>query len=107
MNLELPIKLGSKFTIYPNYRYYKQQKADYFAPFETYISTEQYYTSDYDLSSFESNSIGFGISYKDIFTSFKIGSLGLKNIDLRYQNYQRSDWLNAGIISLAMKFTMN
>ncbi|MFT4535631.1 MAG: hypothetical protein ACI9P5_003000 [Saprospiraceae bacterium] len=107
MNMELPFKLGSKFTIYPNYRYYKQRKADYFAPFETHISTEQYYTSDYDLSSFKSNSIGFGISYKDIMTSFKIGSLGLKNIDLRYQNYQRSDGLNAGIISLAMKFTMN
>lgn len=107
MSLELPIKLGSKFTLYPNYRYYTQQRADYFAPFETHVSTEQYYTSDYDLSSFESNSIGFGISYKDIFTSFKIGSLGLKNIDLRYQNYQRNDGLNAGIISLAMKFTMN
>lgn len=68
--------------------------------------TSEYYTSDYDLLEFYSHSIGFGISYKDIFAPFKLGKLGLKDIDIRYQNYDRSDGLKANILSLAMKFVV-
>ncbi|MEP2508291.1 MAG: DUF3570 domain-containing protein [Reichenbachiella sp.] len=106
-SIELPIKIGSRFTFYPNYRYYEQNQADYFAPFDTHLSTEQYYTSDYDLSTFDSQTLGMGISYKDIFTSMKIGNIGLKSIDVRYQNYQRSNGLNANIVSFAFKFVVD
>lgn len=105
-SFELPIKVGP-FTLYPNYRYYQQNQVDYFAPFETHLSTHKYYTSDYDLSAFDSQTIGFGISYKDIFASAKIGNVGLKSIDLRYQNYQRSNGLSANIVSFAMKFVVD
>ena len=103
-SIEIPIKLGSKFTVYPNYRYYTQTAADYFAPYLEHLSTDEYYTSDYDLSAFDSHQYGLGIKYTDIFTKAKLLTFGLKSIDLRYANYNRSDGLNAGIISFGIKF---
>ncbi len=77
-SLEVPIKISPKFTLYPSYRFYSQTAATYFAPFETHLSTDQYYTSDYDLSGFSANQFGFGISYTDIFTKFHIAVLRLE-----------------------------
>lgn len=104
MNIELPIKLSDKFTVFPMYRYYTQQQSKYFAPYEVHISTEKYYTSDYDLSTFNANQIGFGLNYTDIFTNAKIWNYGLKNIDFRYNYYKRSDGLDANIVSFGVKF---
>lgn len=103
-SLELPIKIGSKFMVAPLYRYYIQTESDYFAPKEVHLSTEKYYTSDYDLSSFNANQYGMAFRYTDIFTKTKIWKFGLKNVELRYNHYQRSDDLNADIISLGFKF---
>ncbi len=98
------MKLSDKFTVFPSYRYYTQGKAKYFAPYETHLSTEQYYTSDYDLSTFNANQYGFGVGYTDIFTSAKIWKFGLKNLDFRYSHYDRNDGLNANIFTLGIKF---
>jgi hypothetical protein len=103
-NIELPIKINDKFTVYPMYRYYIQTASKYFAPFEKHLSTERYYTSDYDLSKFNSNQYGFGITYVDIFTNFKIWKAGLKSIDFRFNHYDRSDTLVANIASINFKF---
>lgn len=103
INIELPIKIGYKFTIYPNYRFYDQTAADYFAPFEQHISSEIYYTSDYDLSNFYSNQYGIGIKYTDIFTKGHIWKFRLKNIFLNYNYYERSTGLKAHIVSLGAK----
>jgi len=107
INLELPFKITDKFTIYPIYRYYTQTAADYFAPYEMHTSTEEFYTSDYDLSQFHSNQLGFGFNYTDIFTSFNIWKLGLKSFDFRYGNYNRSDGLTANIFSVGFKFLLD
>ena len=106
-NVELPIKISDKFTLFPTYRYYIQISADYFAPYEQLLSTNKFYTSDYDLSEFNSNQFGFGISYTDIFTSRRIWKLGLKSVDLKYSNYKRNTGLTAGIISAGFKFVMD
>jgi len=105
--VELPIKISDKFTLNPSYRYYTQTAADYFAPYEQNVSTSEFYTSDYDLSEFNSSQIGFGISYKDIFTKFHIRNFGLKSIDLKYSSYKRNTGLKAGIISAGFKFVMD
>lgn len=105
-SIELPIKLSQAFTIYPMYRFYNQSAVTYFAPHRQHVSTERYYTSDYDLSAFESHEIGGGFRYTDIFQKFKIASFGFKSIDLRYNHYMRSDGLNANIISFAAVFTL-
>ncbi len=103
-SLELPIKLSPAFTLTPLYRFYTQTQADYFAPFDTHLSTDQYYTSDYDLSEFYSNQYGLGLTYTDIFTKTKLYRFGMKTINLRYNHYQREDGLKANIISTGIKF---
>jgi len=105
-SIEVPIKLTEKFTVSPMYRYYTQTQSKYFAPFEKHLSTEEFYTSDYDLSSFNANQYGLGVSYTDIFTSSKIWKFGLKNIDFRFNHYDRSDGLSSNIGSLGFKFVM-
>ncbi len=105
-SIEIPLKLSDRFTVFPTYRYYTQTASDYFAPKEVHLSTEKYYTSDYDLSAFVANQYGFGVNYTDIFTNSKIWKFGLKNIDFRYNHYDRSDGLNANIVSLGLKFVM-
>lgn len=106
-SIEMPIKVSSKFTLYPSYRFYNQTAADYFAPYEEHISTSQYYTSDYDLSKFTANQYGFGISYTDIFTTSHIWKLGLKSIDLKYNTYSRNTGLKANILSAGVKFVLD
>lgn len=104
VEVEMPIKIAKKFTLYPSYRYYTQTQADYFAPFDENLSTQEFYTSDYDLSSFDSNQYGFGIRYTDIFTKSHIWKLHLKQADLKYSHYDRSTGLQSDIISLGFKF---
>ncbi len=104
--VELPIKISQKFTVYPSYRYYDQTAADYFAPYEEHLSTEEFYTSDYDLSKFNANQYGFGILYTDIFTGFHIWQFGLKNAELKYNYYERNTGLTAHLFSGGVKFIM-
>ncbi len=107
-NIEVPIKLGSgKFTVYPNYRFYNQTAADYFGAYETHLSTSEFYTSDYDLSKFNSHQYGLGLKYTDVFAKFKIFNIGLKSFDIRYSYYDRSTGLNANIISTSFKFVLD
>ncbi len=106
-SIELPIKISTKFTLYPSYRYYIQTAADYFAPYEENLSTNQYYTSDYDLSKFNANQYGFGVSYTDIFTKSHIWKFGIKSIDFKYANYKRNTGLSANIVSAGIKFVMD
>ncbi len=107
-SVELPIKFGEgKFTLYPTYRFYNQTAVDYFAPYETHLSTSEFYTSDYDLSKFNSHQYGLGFKYTDVFTKFKIFKLGLKSFDLKYGIYNRSDGLKASIISTGFKFVLD
>jgi hypothetical protein len=103
-SLEIPVKISSRFTIYPSYRFYTQTTADYFAPFNEHLTTDEFYTSDYDLSELDSQQYGFGISYTDIFTKGHIWKLRIKNIDLKYSHYQRSTGLNANIVSAGIRF---
>lgn len=104
VNFELPYKLSEKFTVIPMYRFYSQEASKYFAPYETHLSTEKYYTSDYDLSTFNAHQYGLGVSYTDIFANANIWKFGLKNIDFRFNHYDRNDGLNANIVTLGLKF---
>ncbi len=106
-NLEVPFKLSDSFTLYPTYRYYTQTAADYFFPKEIALSTATFYTSDYDLSNYNAQQYGLGVQYKDIFTKAKILTFGLKTIDLRFNQYDRSDGLDAFIITLGTTFVGN
>ncbi|MFX0557995.1 DUF3570 domain-containing protein [Maribacter sp. CXY002] len=106
-SIEIPVKVTDKFTVYPSYRFYNQTAADYFAPYETHISTEVFYTSDYDLSKYAANQIGFGVSYTDIFTKAHIWKFGLKSIDLKFYKYDRDTTFSSSIITTGFKFVMD
>ena len=104
VSIELPYKITDKFTIFPMYRYYTQQQSKYFAPFEKHLSTDEYYTSDYDLSTFDANQYGLGVTYTDIFGKAKIWRMAIKNTDFRFNHYSRSDGLDSNIITIGLKF---
>ena len=106
-NLEIPLKLGDRFTLYPNYRYYTQTAADYFFEKEEALSTTTFYTSDFDLSQYNAHQYGMGISYKDIFTATRFLIFGLKSIDLRFAYYDRSTNLDATILTLGTTFVID
>ncbi|WP_321346037.1 DUF3570 domain-containing protein [uncultured Draconibacterium sp.] len=106
-SIEIPIKITDKFTLYPSYRFYNQTAADYFAPYNEHLSTEKYYTSDYDLSEFNANNYGFGVSYTDVFTKGHIWKLGLKSIDLKYHKYDRDSAFTASMFSFGLKFVVD
>ncbi len=102
--IEVPIKINSKFTLYPSYRFYTQTAPTFFAPFQEHLSTQEFFTSDYDLSDYSANQYGFGVTYTDIFEKFHLGKFGLKSIDLRFNYYERDSGLDSSIIAAGFKF---
>ena len=104
VNIEIPYKISEHFTLTPMYRFYTQNGVRYFAAFEKHYSFQKYYTSDYDLSPFDAHQYGIGISYTDLLSAMKALGFGIKNIDLRFNKYERSDQLSAGIVTLGIKF---
>ena len=87
IRLETPIKLLPQLTFTPFIRYYSQRVTKYFFPYKTADPTEDYFTSDYDLSDFSSVKLGAGIKLLIIRSDF------FKQINFRYAYYKRSDGL--------------
>ncbi|MCH3884486.1 DUF3570 domain-containing protein [Tenacibaculum aquimarinum] len=106
-SIEVPIKITDKFTLYPSYRFYNQTAADYFRPYEGALSTDEFYTSDYDLSEYSANQFGFGVSYTDIFAKAHLWKFGLKSIDLKLYQYDRDTTFSSSIITAGFKFVMD
>lgn len=86
-NLSTPIKLIPQLTFTPFVRFYTQEGASYFYPYQEALGTEAFFTSDYDLSSFSSFKLGGGIRFAFIRANF------FKQVSLRYAYYIRSDGL--------------
>lgn len=104
VNIDLPVRFSQRFSFTPSYRYYTQNEVKYYAPYEAHLSTEKYYTSDADLSKFNSSQYSAALNYTDIFNEFKISRLALKNANLKFSHYKRNDGLKANIISVGFKF---
>lgn len=105
--IEPAVKISQRFTIYPSYRFYNQTAANYFNIYEKAMSTDLFYTSDYDLSKYHANQIGLGVSYTDIFTNNHIWRFGLKSIDLKFYNYNRNTTFTSSIITAGCKFVLD
>lgn len=104
--LETPIKLTSFLTAGPFYRYHIQSGSTYFAPYQSHLSTSEYYTSDYDLSSFNSHKYGVNIRYSPLYGLVRSKVIPvinrnfmLKYLEFRFGYYQRSTSLSAYFIS--------
>lgn len=111
-SLELPIKLGNVVSVYPHYRYHTQTAAAWFAPFADHQETATYYSSDYDLSGFQSYTYGLGLSIAPVYGigRFRVNSRGrlgfFKSIDLRFSKYERSDGLSALSLGIDLGFRL-
>ena len=101
-DIETAIKLTPFFSVAPFYRYYQQSAVKYFAPYMAHTAADVYYTSNYDLSKFNSHFVGAGFRAappKGIF-----GNQHFSMLELRYGHYIRSTNFNSNIISLNLKF---
>ena len=103
LELELPLKLSPIFTLTPVYRYHRQRASSFFEPYRINQPGAEFYTSDYDLSTFSSHKIGLGLQLSPIGRWRMLGKrrLGeLTSISLRIAHYRRSDGLRAWMGSM-------
>lgn len=100
LSLETSVKLNSGISLSPHYRFHTQQAVRYFAPYKQHAVSETHYSSDYDLSGFQSHFAGLGLRY----TPAKRTMLPFFNaLELRGGFFRRSDGLQAWIVSAHLK----
>ncbi len=105
--LEIPVKFNLSWKLTPIFRFYDQTASDYFKEYDQHLSTQDYYTSDYDLSAFSSYQLGGELLFTDVLSKHSLWKLSLKKIGLRFQNYQRSDGLSAISFSTNFSFVLD
>lgn len=98
LQLETAIKLNPQFTLAPSARFYTQSAANDFRPYAAHDITEQYYTSDYDLSKFNSYELGLSFRYAPHARMWR--KYFFKEMEMRYAYYKRSDALAAHMLSV-------
>jgi len=101
-NIEVPVKLSAFLSISPFYRYYTQTAAKHFDGYQLHNSLDEFYTSNYDLSKFDSSFIGLGFHIAPI--NGILGIQRLTMLEIRYGHYMRSTNLNSDIVSINLKF---
>lgn len=101
-SLELPVKITPFFSISPFYRFYSQTAVKYFAAYEQHTTQDPFFTSNYDLSKFNSNFLGAGIRLAPPNGVFNWNRLSM--IELRYGHYTKNIAMNANIITMNIKF---
>jgi len=110
-DIQIPLKISPSFTMYPMFRHHSQLQARYFAPKSQHLSTELFYTSDYDLSTFNSSQYGMGFTIAPPLGIFNLDTSNdrkrfrFKSFDIRYNYYSRTDGLDANILSLNAQFS--
>ncbi len=102
-SLEVPVKLTQALSISPFYRYYGQSAVKYFAGYQQHTGSEEFYTSNYDLSKFNSGFYGMGVKFTPPGGVFGIEKFN--TIELRYGHYESDNARNlvSDIISLNIK----
>ncbi|MDA9554950.1 DUF3570 domain-containing protein [Pelobium sp.] len=100
--LETSIKLTPFASVSPFYRYYQQTASKYFAGKYQHDFSQEFYSSDYDLSKFHSNYFGLGVRFAPPAGVFGVHRLSM--IEIRYGHYNRSNGLNSNIVSMNLRF---
>jgi hypothetical protein len=102
MEIETPIKITPFISVSPFYRYYRQSAVDYFSGFGQHSAAEKFYTSDYDLSEFDSHFAGVG--FRMVSPGGILGLTRFNMFEIRYGHYSRETGLVSNIVSLNAKF---
>ena len=101
-NIEVPVKINPFLSISPFYRYYTQSAIKYFKPYGVHTANDSYYSSNYDLSKFNSNFWGAGFRFTPPNGVF--GHQHFNMIELRYGHYSKNIGMNANSISVNLRF---
>lgn len=102
VSLEVPVKISPFFSVSPFYRYYNQSAAKYFAPYEAHSPTDQFYTSNYEFSKFNSNF--FGVGFRMAPPKGVLGWQNLHELEIRYGHYTQNTDLISDVVSVSLGF---
>jgi hypothetical protein len=100
--VEAALKASSNWIFTPFIRLYTQSASRYFRAYRQHLASEKYYTSDFDLSSFESFKGGMNLRYMPSKVIFK--GIFFNEVNIRYSYYYRSNGLSSHILSLSLGF---
>ncbi|AWH85471.1 hypothetical protein HYN59_10235 [Flavobacterium album] len=100
-DLEVPVKISPFFSVSPFYRYYTQTAAKYFDAYKKHDSQDEFYTSNYDLSKFNSSFYGMGFRFAPVNGVFGIKHFNM--LEIRYGHYTRSNNLTSDIITINIR----
>lgn len=100
-SIEAPVKITPFVSLSPVYRFYTQTSANYFAPYKQHQPTDEFYTSDYDLSQFNSHLVG--LNFRKVSANGILGIKKWNSLEIRYSYYYRTTGLSAHSIALALK----
>jgi len=90
------------FSISPFYRFYSQSASFYFAPYGMHSVTDEYYTSNYEFSKFDSQF--FGLSFRIAPPTGVFGWQGFHELEIRYGHYAQTTDLVSNVLSLQLGF---
>ncbi len=96
---ETAIKVTPTWVVAPSIRFYFQQGSIYFSAYQLHPANEEFYTSDYDLSTMTTRKIGLTIRH----TLIRDGGRRKNGIEFSYSIYNRTDGLMSHIFSCAFK----
>jgi hypothetical protein len=99
IELELPVKISPSLVLAPVGRMYHQTSARYFKPYQQHATDQEFYTSDYDLSEFNSYEVGIDVKLN---IGVNNPRAVLNNITARYLHYRRSDGMKAHMVTMAL-----
>ncbi|MEO6850463.1 MAG: DUF3570 domain-containing protein, partial [Mucilaginibacter sp.] len=101
-NLEIAYKISPFFSISPFYRYYNQSAAKYFAPYAVHSSNDEFYTSNYEYTKFQSNF--YGVGFRIAPPAGVFGMHSFHDLEIRYGHYSQTVGLVSDVISLNLGF---
>lgn len=101
VSAETSIKINSFLSLTPHYRFNSQTAVKYFAAYQKHTLPETYFTSDYDISTFNSAFWGAGLRIAP--PGGIMGNRWWNSMEIRYGHYNRSNGMVSNIISLSTK----
>ena len=103
IDFEGAVKVSPVITLSPFIHVYSQSGSDYFNPYGQHDPLEAFYSSDYDLSTFNSMKAGLGFRWApgQYFSKRNL----FNEVNLRYAYFVRSDELAAHMVTASFGFT--
>ena len=101
VSAETSVKINSFLSFTPHYRFNSQTAVKYFAAYKKHTLSEQYYTSDYDISDFNSAFWGAGLRIAP--PGGILGNRWWNSLEVRYGHYNRTNGMVSHVISLSTK----